>query len=560
MKTTPRYFRTPTIRHTRVLAHLVLALGLVAVGALTLITQQGWPPAARAGTAPAYRTIFGDQGPGVSVGTRTAKGPVVVGTRFVAARKGLVHGARFWKVPGSRGRHVAGLWGPEGTRLARARYTEESATGWQHVMFAKPVRIRAGGTYTVGYEARRGRYAATPRYAAAPASGVLALAAGHTGAREVETTTSTQYWSDVLYVPGWRRRHHPHPTPTGTPSPTTEPTTEPTSAPTTAPTAGPTSAPSPTGTATAAPTATTSPAPTSSCKATPSACGYPDATNTGPAAGTRFTQVPAQATSGPGWSWNPAYRTVFVKGAGAVLDGLDIAGSVVIDAPDVELRNSRIAACGGDDDGDVVAIRYRPRDGLTGSGARIVDNDINGTPEGCTHRSRSGVRDVYGAAPAVLVQGNNVYGSGNGVTVEHEGLVVDNWVHDLGHLPLDHHSGISTHGGAASVTFRHNTVLLHGQRFAGGGGISGALTIYSDFGHAQNVTLEDNFVSGGSYVVYGGNTGNAASGPATGIRVVGNRFACGDWLYGPVMAFSRSAAGNEWSNNYCDATGSPVTP
>src|SRR5665647_3483047 len=40
------------------------------------------------------------------------------------------------------------------------------------------------------------------------------------------------------------------------------------------------------------------------CAARPSACGYPDATNTGPAAGTMFTKVPSQLTSGPGWAWS----------------------------------------------------------------------------------------------------------------------------------------------------------------------------------------------------------------------------------------------------------------
>ncbi len=295
----------------------------------------------------------------------------------------------------------------------------------------------------------------------------------------------------------------------------------------------------------------------STCATVPSKCGYPDATNTGPSPA-RLTQVPAERTSGSGWVWNETYDTVFVSGRGAVLKGLDIAGGVVIDAPGVTLRDSRISSCGGDDDSDVVAVRYRPAENYRGARASIVDNQILGSPAGCTHRARSGVRDVFGAAPDVLVAGNDISGTGNGITIEHEGVVRDNWIHDLGHLPGDHHSGISTHGGARAVRIRHNTVLLHDQEFAGGGGVSGAVTVYSDFGHAQNVMIRNNLISGGSYVVYGGNSGDSYSSPATRIRIIKNRFVCGDWLYGPLAAFSLKGVGNKWSGNYCDGSGRRV--
>ncbi len=105
---------------------------------------------------------------------------------------------------------------------------------------------------------------------------------------------------------------------------------------------------------------------------------------------------------------------------------------------------------------------------------------------------------------------------------------------------------------------RHNTVLLYGQQFAGGGGVSGALTVYADFAHAQNFTAEDNLISGGSYVVYGGNSGDDYQAPSTNVKFIRNRFVCGAWLYGPVAAFSTSSPGNEWTDNYCDQTGAAV--
>jgi hypothetical protein len=64
---------------------------------------------------------------------------------------------------------------------------------------------------------------------------------------------------------------------------------------------------------------------TTGCQATPSACGYPDATNTGVPAGTTLTSVPAQATTGPGWSYNTTTQTLNVTTSGTVLSGLNIA-------------------------------------------------------------------------------------------------------------------------------------------------------------------------------------------------------------------------------------------
>lgn len=296
------------------------------------------------------------------------------------------------------------------------------------------------------------------------------------------------------------------------------------------------------------------------CAARPSACGYPDATNTGPAAGTTFTKVPSQLTSGPGWAWSAGLGGIRVTGTGAVLSGLEVTGQIIIDAPNATVKNNIVNVCGDSSDPDVIAVRYRASDpSYRGSNATISHNTLNGTPAGCSYRARSGVRDIYGEAPNVTVDGNNITGTGNGITVEYSGTIVNNWIHQLGHIAGDHHSGISAHGGAAGLLWQHNTVLLYGQAFAGGGGVSGALTVYADFGHAQNVTAQDNLISGGSYVVYGGNSGDGYTTPSTNVKFISNRFVCGAWLYGPVAAFNASSSGNAWTNNYCDQTKAAVS-
>lgn len=273
----------------------------------------------------------------------------------------------------------------------------------------------------------------------------------------------------------------------------------------------------------------------------------------------KLIKVPAEAKSGPGWVWSDGLGGVQITGTGAIVSGLDVSGPVIIDAPNATISNSRISACGGSWDGDVVAVRFRPNDpSYRASGAKVLNNEIIGTPAGCTHRARSGVRDIYGSAPNLTISGNNISGTGNGITAEYSALIEDNWIHDLGHLAGDHHSGISTHGGALQVTVKHNTVLLYGMPAPGGGGVSGALTNYADFDHSQNVTAIDNLISGGSYTVYGGDSGDAYQTPSTNIKFVSNRFVCGNWLYGPVAAFNPGSPGNEWSGNYCDQTGAAV--
>ena len=144
----------------------------------------------------------------------------------------------------------------------------------------------------------------------------------------------------------------------------------------------------------------------------------------------------------------------------------------------------------------------------TGANARIIHNtikrDASGLrPPGALRRAR-----LLRQLAHMLVAGNDISGTGNGITIEHEGLARNNWVHDLGHMaggpslrPVDPR-------GRQAVVFRHNTALLDGASYPGGGGLSGALAVYSDFDHAQNVILVDNFVSGGSYVIYGGNSGD----------------------------------------------------
>jgi hypothetical protein len=283
------------------------------------------------------------------------------------------------------------------------------------------------------------------------------------------------------------------------------------------------------------------------CAAHPSLCGYPDATNTGPPPGTVFKRVPQDVTSGQGWAWEPKMERLRISGADATVDAVEVHGGVVIDAPNATLRNSKILACDAD---AIVAVRAgRPADGYDADGARIENNLLGceGSPQ---QRAGRGVSDVFGEARRMVIRKNNIWNTSNGVTVEREGLVQGNFIHDLGHQPGDHHSGLSNHGGATEVVFDHNTVLLSQE------GVSAPIVVYSTFEPARNVTVSRNLLSGGSYCFYGGDIGE--TGPAQGrISFTNNRLSkvyghdgnCG--IYGELTGFTPDQA-DEWQGNVWD--------
>ena len=119
-------------------------------------------PGNRSYTTSCPCTLFGFEVPTVPSTTDTT--PVEVGTRFVPSTAGWVRGVRFYKGPANTGTHTGSLWGADGARLATGTFTGETATGWQTLEFAAPVRVRAGSTYISSYWAPNGRYAADSRY------------------------------------------------------------------------------------------------------------------------------------------------------------------------------------------------------------------------------------------------------------------------------------------------------------------------------------------------------------------------------------------------------------
>jgi methionine-rich copper-binding protein CopC len=84
---------------------------------------------------------------------------VELGVQFQASTDGYITGIRFYKGASSSGTNIGNLWSSDGTLLATATFTNETASGWEQVDFSEPVAITANTTYIASYFAPTGNYA-----------------------------------------------------------------------------------------------------------------------------------------------------------------------------------------------------------------------------------------------------------------------------------------------------------------------------------------------------------------------------------------------------------------
>jgi hypothetical protein len=89
-------------------------------------------------------------------------GGIELGLKFQSSGAGYADGIRFYKTSGNIGTHTAELYSSDGTRLASAVFTNETDSGWQHVLFATAIPIAANTTYIAAYYSSLGNYNSTP--------------------------------------------------------------------------------------------------------------------------------------------------------------------------------------------------------------------------------------------------------------------------------------------------------------------------------------------------------------------------------------------------------------
>jgi hypothetical protein len=221
--------------------------------------------------------------------------------------------------------------------------------------------------------------------------------------------------------------------------------------------------------------------------AAPTACGKPKPgpTNTGVPPGTALT------SSG----------SITVDEDGAIVEALEIAGTITVLANDVTIRKVRITT------GDYYPIRYFDEDN---TGLLVEDTEIIGTSGNVT----SGIAFANYTARRV-----NVHGMADGFKADSNVLIEDSWIHDLSNGQGEHNDGVQSTGGAG-VTLRHNTIS---------GASNAAVQTGDENGATVDLSIECNWLSGGGWTL--NIRGSGATVPQN-TRIIDNRFGR-DHGYGP---------------------------
>lgn len=257
---------------------------------------------------------------------------------------------------------------------------------------------------------------------------------------------------------------------------------------------------------------------------------FPDGSNTGVPSGTTLQP------SGP----------VRITTAGQIIDGLEIRGDVLIQAPNVTIRNSRIV--GGQ-------INF----GYNGNAERfsltIEDCELDGSS---LPVSESAPMSALGVSN-LTARRMNIHGYGKGVQIEGDNVTLeDSWLHGITYAGATHNEPIYA-GGGRNIIIRHNTIDATGDY----NHITGAVVLLGDFAAFEDVTVRDNILTGGGYTVYAGSADGKPFPLARNTEFVDNVFTRdafpdgGRW--GPVVAFV-AGNGNVWADNTWQDTGLPVEP
>jgi hypothetical protein len=249
--------------------------------------------------------------------------------------------------------------------------------------------------------------------------------------------------------------------------------------------------------------------------------------------------------SGPGWSAETVGGSpvLYVRSAGAVLDGLDIPMCVKVMANNVIIRRSRIACSGY----YTINTSNPPTDY---SGLTLTDVEI----DGLSSTSVPGIA-VMATRDATYTR-LDVHGFGSsGPRLASGTTLQDSYIHGFVCAPGEHSAGTTANDGGSGIAIVHNNVDIS---TGAAGCASNAIGIYQDFGSYDGVLIQNNLVNGGAYCMY-----TAQNQGSKNIRVEGNHFGrayyskCGQ--YGPV-AQVQSGNGNTFTGNVWHDTGLPINP
>jgi hypothetical protein len=253
-----------------------------------------------------------------------------------------------------------------------------------------------------------------------------------------------------------------------------------------------------------------------------SASGFPDATTAGVPPGVRLT-----ARSSTACNW-------VVTGDNTVIDGVDLAGCVDIEADNVTIRNSRITS------NTWWGIKYGVSNPHV-SGLRVLHSTVASTPGQGPDSGGYDFGISQQTSGTLEVGWADISGYKDGVDVS-TGSVHDSYIHDLSEFAGAHTQAVYVYPGAG-LSLTHNTLINQtAQAMA-----TAAIYIAPDAGHQHDVTVSGSLLAGGAFVFYGGDA------TATNIKATGNSFSTRIWpkagYYGWASYWTPANAGNVWQAN-----------
>ena len=247
---------------------------------------------------------------------------------------------------------------------------------------------------------------------------------------------------------------------------------------------------------------------------------FPDASTTG----WRHTGVVLTPSAG-----------LTVRQDGAVIDGLDVTGNIDIKANNVTVKRSRITSN--------VWYPIRVYGGFTGF--QLIDSEVSGVGSTAVLNCAVGVNGT-----GITLTRVDIHDCADGVHPGGGSTIQDSYIHNLWlgtdasgvRVLLTHNDGIQLLGPGNNYTILHNRIETgHNQ--------NAAVFVKADFGAISNVNIANNYLDGGSYTLFGGDT---TAWTVTNVSVTGNTFGPSQ-LYGQLftermtgptrMAWNVNAAG-----------------
>ncbi|MFJ3905518.1 hypothetical protein [Streptomyces sp. NPDC090025] len=268
--------------------------------------------------------------------------------------------------------------------------------------------------------------------------------------------------------------------------------------------------------------------------ASPRACGYPDASTTGP----RVATLTPQSTG------NASIRT-----DGTVIRGWDIKGSLDIYANNVTVIDSRVTST------NWWGINLRP--GY--HGLRILHTTITTLPGKGPNNGGADYAVSNMGTSSIEIGYCDISVFGDALSMG-QGYIHDNYVHDI--TPFRNLDGewqhtnavISNGGGKGKLIIRHNTLLNPTPVEQGA---SASIGLFADSAPVTGTIVDDNWLAGGSYALYAGAKNSS------GIEVTDNVFSTEYFTfsghYGAVAHWDPKGKGNIWRGNRM-TDGTPVVP